>query len=793
MKIPKELKNIKCDLMINFDLKEIYEPVPDTYIKSKWDEIMAWFKLMLEKGNSEKCFQEVYMEIDDLLINDIPLEVIKSIEDILTDYSNNIKTSLNSLLDKKGEEFFKQFNELWSSITKIFNLLRKIMNKYEKLAYGNIQKNNVYEIFLYHLKSALIDSNKESNIIQELDDKNFIKHSMTQILEQITLLREKLISKLDEKEKDNINEIKMDIEEEINNNDKNSKYSELTQKFSEKIRLLIRFYCETGIYQEYFNKELINNTENYYRKKTDVYIDNNDIDKYINYVEEILEFENYLIINHLNEITLKPVLNKLNIILLSEKKSIIFSKYYKTSKDSQNSSEAKLVLNSDYILMKKIFILFKNIKLEEEIRKKFSEYIVSTCKYIYSKFSKNYKIFYESIIALKKNIDNYITESYLSEEKFKSTSKESLTKGINQKPGYICDIFSNYIDDVLRYDADKKPLNEIKIIIDEYMTLFKYIGNKDLFENYFIKKLCIRCLYGLNKSEEAQNYLIEQLKKECGPYFVSKSQEMISDVKASQEMSTSFNEDLIKKEKKNKNENIINIPINYFVLSNYTWPIDKLIGGEINNFDINKYEKKFFDFYHKKNSGKSLFWHLPYCFGEVEMELKESNNSIKIIGNGVHIAILKCFTKSQISLSLKDIIKKTKIEKDVISKYIKKLVNKNILKYEDNIYLVNFYVNKDEKNNEIMLIDYDEKEDEIEGEENDVKNIEERKFVIDAYIMKILKQKKVMKRSELISAVSEKMIFDEKYDEIINKRIEQLIKGRFISKDEEDQSLIKYC
>ena len=176
MKIPKELKNIKCDLMINFDLKEIYEPVPDTYIKSKWDEIMAWFKLMLEKGNSEKCFQEVYMEIDDLLINDIPPEVIKSIEDILTDYSNNIKTSLNSLLDKKGEEFFKQFNELWSSIAKIFNLLRKIMNKYEKLAYGNIQKNNVYEIFLYHLKSALIDSNKESNIIQELDDKNFIKH-----------------------------------------------------------------------------------------------------------------------------------------------------------------------------------------------------------------------------------------------------------------------------------------------------------------------------------------------------------------------------------------------------------------------------------------------------------------------------------------------------------------------------------------------------------------------------------------------------------------------------------------
>ena len=116
MKIPKELKNIKCDLMINFDLKDIYEPVPDSYIKDKWNEILDWFKLMLEKGNSEKCFQEIYMQIDDLLINDIPPEVIKTIEDILTNYSIHVKNNLNSLLDKKGDEFFKEFTTIWSGI-----------------------------------------------------------------------------------------------------------------------------------------------------------------------------------------------------------------------------------------------------------------------------------------------------------------------------------------------------------------------------------------------------------------------------------------------------------------------------------------------------------------------------------------------------------------------------------------------------------------------------------------------------------------------------------------------------
>ena len=242
---------------------------------------------------------------------------------------------------------------------------------------------------------------------------------------------------------------------------------------------------------------------------------------------------------------------------------------------------------------------------------------------------------------------------------------------------------------------------------------------------------------------------------------------------------------------KEKETTDINIPINYFVLSNYTWPIDTLISGEINNFDLKPTQKKFLDFYRKKNSGKSLFWHLPYCFGEIEMNLNDSGNSIKIIGNGIHIAILKCFTKNKISLSLKDIMKITKLEKDVINKYIKKIVNKNILKYENEVYVVNFFVNKEENIKEIMLIDYDEQQDEKGIEENEEKSIEERKFVIDAYIMKILKQKKVMKKSELISTVNEKMPFEEK-EEIINKRIEQLINNRYISKDEEDPSLIKY-
>ena len=173
------------------------------------------------------------------------------------------------------------------------------------------------------------------------------------------------------------------------------------------------------------------------------------------------------------------------------------------------------------------------------------------------------------------------------------------------------------------------------------------------------------------------------------------------------------------------------------------------------------------------------------------MEIPQSGN-VKIFGNGVHIAILKCFTKSHTSLTFKDILNTTKIEKDIIQRYIKKLITKNLLKIENDIYSVNFEVNKNGNNNEIALIDYDEEEDSKSNEENEEKSIEERKFVIDAYIMKVLKQKKIMKRNELISTVQDKMPFEEKVENI-NKRIEQLINNRYISKDEKDTSLLKYC
>ena len=113
------------------------------------------------------------------------------------------------------------------------------------------------------------------------------------------------------------------------------------------------------------------------------------------------------------------------------------------------------------------------------------------------------------------------------------------------------------LDNLLTTEARTHTAAEINAKIDEFMTLFKLIEAKDAFENFFIKKLANRCLYNLTVLKECQTYLIEQLKHECGTFFVTKSEEMIADIANSIELSKTFND--------NNADAASTIEMNYYV------------------------------------------------------------------------------------------------------------------------------------------------------------------------------------------------------------------------------------
>jgi cullin 1 len=135
-------------------------------------------------------------------------------------------------------------------------------------------------------------------------------------------------------------------------------------------------------------------------------------------------------------------------------------------------------------------------------------------------------------------------------------------------------------------------------------------------------------------------------------------------------------------------------------------------------------------------------------------------------------------------------MERSKLEKDVVLNYISDIVKHKILIHENDNYVYN--ENFDNENDYIVLIDLNKSETTIqEKEEVEERAIEERKYIVEAYIIKLLKPKKQMKLNDLITDVVNIVRFPCE-EEFVKTHINILIDNGYISKDETNPELIRY-
>ena len=60
------------------------------------------------------------------------------------------------------------------------------------------------------------------------------------------------------------------------------------------------------------------------------------------------------------------------------------------------------------------------------------------------------------------------------------------------------------------------------------MVLFKYIEDKDVFQQFYTTKLSKRLIHGVSASDEAEASMISKLKEACGFEYTNKLQRMFT-------------------------------------------------------------------------------------------------------------------------------------------------------------------------------------------------------------------------------------------------------------------------
>jgi len=171
-----------------------------------------------------------------------------------------------------------------------------------------------------------------------------------------------------------------------------------------------------------------------------------------------LETENNLSYSILNELSLKKLNHILESTLIIDKKNIILSEVFRT----------KALLNNETIsLLKRIFLIFKRVKLEDDLKLSWLDSIIHYGHIIYSTYFKDSSKWFENLEKLKQNIDKTLHEAFFNEEKFRNTGKEGFSKTINYKPNAISDCFSSYINHIFCHKEDE---DAITTKINEFMV-----------------------------------------------------------------------------------------------------------------------------------------------------------------------------------------------------------------------------------------------------------------------------------------------------------------------------------
>ena len=163
--------------------------------------------------------------------------------------------------------------------------------------------------------------------------------------------------------------------------------------------------------------------------------------------------------------------------------------------------------------------------------------------------TSNAIIYIQNLLDLKDRYDHFLAESFNNDKFFKQFISGDFEHFLNlnkRSPEYL----SLFIDDKLKKGVRGLTDAEVESVLDKSMILFRFLQEKDAFEEYYKRHLARRLLNQRSASDDSEKMMISKLKSECGCQFTSKLEGMFKDMTLSNNVNEDFKQHLLNTEKK---------------------------------------------------------------------------------------------------------------------------------------------------------------------------------------------------------------------------------------------------
>ena len=581
------------------------------------------------------------------------------------------------------------------------------------------------------------------------------------------------------------------------------------------LRDVLGIYQEVGMgkldqYENDFEVFLLTDTGAYFRRKAALWIEEDSTPEYLAKAEECLIAEEKRVERYLHVNTKPKLLREAETQLLAEHQARLLEK--------ENSGCAALLQDDKKADLARMYSLFGRIPNGlEPMAEMFRKHVESEglklvgqageaveakkrqdkadggrpVKGQSSSGSTPEHYFIRDVIALHDTYMAYVTECFGASSLFHKALKEAFEAFCNKQVAgaSAAELMASFCDTLLKKGGGERLSDEdLDNVLDKLIRLLAYISDKDLFSEFYRKRLARRLLISTSASEDAEKGVLTRLKQQCGQQFTSKMEGMVQDLQLAKEKERTFTEWQDRKSIK------LALDMNVTVLTTGFWPTYKALELELPQEMLDGVEQ--FSRFHDETNNKTrrLTWQLG--LGQVNVRAN-FDKAYELLLSPSQVAVLLMFQESSAAITFKDIQEHTKLQEDDLKRALHslsltkhKLLIKSTatrtIESSDSFSLNEKFTDR-ARRIRIQLPPVDDRRKVQEDVGKD------RKYAIDAAIVRIMKSRKALAHSQLIMEVVQQLqrMFQPEI-KVIKRCIEGLIERDFLERDESNKQMYKY-
>jgi len=555
------------------------------------------------------------------------------------------------------------------------------------------------------------------------------------------------------------------------------------------MRSITKMLMDLGpaVYQDDFEKPFLDVSASFYSVESQEFIECCDCGNYLKKAERRLNEEMERVSHYLD------AGSEAKITSVVEKEMI--ANHMHRLVHMENSGLVNMLVDDRYEDLGRMYSLFRRVPDGlSTIRDVMTYYLRETGKQLVTdpESLKDPVEFVQRLLNEKDKHDKIISVAFGNDKTFQNALNSSFEYFINlnnRSPEFI----SLYVDDKLRKGLKGATEEDVEVILDKVMMLFRYLQEKDVFEKYYKQHLAKRLLSGKTVSDDAERSMIVKLKTECGYQFTSKLEGMFTDMKTSQDTMQDFYA--------KKSEELGDGPtLDVHILTTGSWPTQPSPPCNLPT-EILTVCEKFRAYYLGTHNGRRLTWQTNMGTADIKATFgKGQKHELNV--STYQMCVLMLFNNAD-GLTYKDIERDTEIPASDLKRCLQSLAcvkGKNVLRKEPMSKDISeddtFYFN-DKFTSKLVKVKIGtvvaQKESEPEKQETRQRVEEDRKPQIEAAIVRIMKSRRVLDHNSIVAEVTKQL--QARFlpnPVVIKKRIESLIEREFLERDKVDRKLYRY-